>query len=29
VEVLHDGVLHLLLHVQELPHIKINIKRDV
>jgi hypothetical protein len=26
VEVLHDGVLHLLLHVQGLPHIKIIIK---
>jgi hypothetical protein len=21
-EILHDGALHLLLHVQELPHIK-------
>jgi hypothetical protein len=30
VEVFHDGVLHLLLHVQELQHIKkIIIKRDV
>ncbi len=29
VEVLHDGVLHLLLHVQELQHIKIIMKRDV
>ncbi len=30
VEVFHDGVLHLLLHVQELPHIKkIIMKRDV
>jgi hypothetical protein len=29
VEVLHDGVIHLLLHVQELQHIKIIMKRDV
>jgi hypothetical protein len=29
VEILHDGVLHLLLHVQELPHIKIIMKKIV
>jgi hypothetical protein len=29
VEVLHDGVLHLLLHVQELTHIKIIMKKIV
>ncbi len=29
VEVLHDGVLHLLLHAQELPHIKIIMKTNV
>ncbi len=29
VEVLHDGVLHLLLHVQGLPHIKIIVKTNV
>jgi hypothetical protein len=29
VEVLHDGVLHLLLHVQGLPHIKIIMKTIV
>jgi hypothetical protein len=29
VEVFHDGVLHLLLHVQELPHIKIIMKTNV
>jgi hypothetical protein len=29
VVVLHDGVLHFLLHVQELPHIKIIMKKIV
>ncbi len=29
VEVLHDGVLDLLLHVQMLPHIKIIMKKNV
>jgi hypothetical protein len=29
VVVLHDGVLHLLLHVQELPHIKKYIEKQL
>ena len=29
VEILHDGVLHLLLHVQGLKHIKIIMKKIV